>query len=288
MRLMLWRAWATVQQLGTASTQAPPSFQRSTPPADPPTCSVVIPTYNERENVVSTVRTCCRLAARPDLLEIVVVDGGSTDGTIEALEQERTASHVPLRLLSARGGRGHALRAGTEAARGDVLLMLHAECTPPPHYDALCAATLADSSVVLGAFSFRIDRSSFQKVPPFGIASVERFANVRSHPPFSLPYGDQGLHLRAEDLRAIGGVPAVAIMEDVTLVRKLLAAGAQARPVRRMRVRPEAIGCSGRRWERHGVAQVTVLNQLFMLAFSAGFSPDDIYTAYYGRPPPKA
>lgn len=275
--MLLWRAVQRLSALGVPREQLPTRA---------PTCSVVIPTYNERENIVRTVRLCRSLAARPALLEIIVVDGGSTDGTAEALELERTAEGPPLRLLSARGGRGYALRAGTEAASGEVLLMLHAECTPPPGYDALCAATLADPSVVLGAFSFRIDRSSFQKSPPLGIGCVEYFANVRSHRPFSLPYGDQGLHLRAEDLHAVGGVPAVAIMEDVMLVKRLLALGAHAHPRRRLHVRDDAIECSGRRWERHGVLRVTVLNQVFMLAYHLGFSPDEIYTAYYGRPPP--
>ncbi|KAJ1615915.1 nucleotide-diphospho-sugar transferase [Pavlovales sp. CCMP2436] len=253
--------------------------------------SVVIPVYNERESILRTLELCRRRAARPSELEIVVVDGGSTDGTAEALVEEAAAAEdgcPTLRVLSARGGRGHALRAGAEAARGELLLMLHAECAPPPAFDELCAQTLADPAVALGAFSFRIDRGSFAKAPPRGIGFVERFANARARAPFFMPYGDQGLHVRAADLGEAGGVPAVAIMEDVVLVRRLLAAGARASPPRQLLVRDEAVECSGRRWEQHGVVRVTVLNQLFMLAHGLGFSPDDIYTAYYGKPPPTA
>jgi hypothetical protein len=278
----LWRAFSAFPSIGARSPQD------DTPGGEKPsTCSVIIPAYNERESIVRTIESCRRLARRPALLEIVVVDGGSTDGTLEALECVRAETGPPVVVLSARGGRGCALRAGAEAARGEMLLMLHAECSVPQHYDELCAETLADPSVILGAFSFRIDRASFRgERPPLGIDAVEHFANVRSRPPACLPYGDQGLHMRAADLRAIGGVPAVAIMEDVMLVRRLLAAGADARPQRCLRVRAEAVECSGRRWEEHGVVKVTLYNQLFMLAHFAGCSPDDIYRAYYGRPPP--
>ncbi|KAG8467394.1 hypothetical protein KFE25_000710 [Diacronema lutheri] len=282
--LKLLRAWSS-QRVGAMAPRHAQADHVHGPPPQQPTCTVVIPTYNERECVVRTVQLCRRLASRPDLLEVVVVDGGSDDGTSAALERERDTEGSPLRLLFARGGRGCALRVGAQAARGDVILMLHAECVPPLHFDRLCADTLADPTVVLGAFSFRIDRSSFQAAQPVGIGSVEYFANIRSRPPTSLPYGDQGLHVRAADLRAIGGVPAVAIMEDVLLVRRLRAAKSDTWPVRRVHVRAEAVECSGRRWERHGVLRVTMLNQLFMLAHYLGFSPDAIYTAYYGRSP---
>lgn len=281
----LWRACATLQQ--PITQRVPDAASEAKPPAQE-VFSVVIPAYNERANIVRTVELCRRLARQPEQLEIVVVDGGSTDGTLAALETISAQPGPPVRVLTARGGRGPALRAGTHAARGDAVLMLHAECLPPEHYDALCRQTLSDPLVILGAFSFAIDDASFRERPPWGIRAVEYFANVRSRPPTCLPYGDQGLHVRATDLRAVGGVPAVAMMEDVTLVRRLLAAGARESPRRTLRVRDEAIKCSGRRWEEHGVVKVTLSNQLFMLAHVAGFSAEQIYWGYYGRHPPSA
>jgi rSAM/selenodomain-associated transferase 2 len=165
--------------------------------------SVVIPALDEAEGIAAAVAS----ARAPDV-EVLVVDGGSSDDTV------KRAAAAGAQVLRAPRGRARQLDAGARAARGDALLFLHADTRLPPGFADAVAAALRDPRVQGGAFRLRFDRSTR------ALRVVERLARLRGRL-LRLPYGDQALFVRRAALDAVGGVPQVPILEDLDLVRAL-------------------------------------------------------------------
>jgi rSAM/selenodomain-associated transferase 2 len=143
--------------------------------------------------------------------EVIVVDGGSTDGTGLIAEQEGA------RAISAPRGRGSQLAAGAREARGDWLLFLHADTRLGPRWPGAAERFIADTGGTWRAGWFRL---GFDEPESPAAARVARLANWRSRA-FGLPYGDQGLLIPADFYRALGGYNLYRLMEDVDLVRRI-------------------------------------------------------------------
>jgi rSAM/selenodomain-associated transferase 2 len=221
--------------------------------------SVIIPALNEAPVIVETIR---RAAMGRDT-EIIVVDGGSRDATVA------TARSRNVRVMSAPAGRGRQMNAGAAAARGDLLLFLHADTLLPPGYDLLVRRTLAAPGTAAGAFRLRVDAHTAS------VRFIERVANFRSRV-LQMPYGDQGLFLRRRIFRQLGGFADTPIMEDFDLVRRL-------RPRGRIVTVSLPVVTSARRWLRLGVLKTWLINQAVVLAFYAGLPRDRIAAWYRGR-----
>ena len=165
--------------------------------------SVVIPALDEADGIADAVAS----ARAPDV-EVIVVDGGSSDDTATR------AGSSGARVIRAPRGRARQLEAGAREARGDALLFLHADTLLPPGYADAVVRALADPCVSGGAFRLRFDQHTH------GLGWIERLAHLRVRL-LGLPYGDQALFLRRETLAAIGGIPQVPILEDLDMVRAL-------------------------------------------------------------------
>jgi rSAM/selenodomain-associated transferase 2/rSAM/selenodomain-associated transferase 1 len=221
--------------------------------ADTPDVSIIIPTLNEAALVGRTV--CAVL--RPGV-EVIVADGGSTDGTREI------AASSGASVIDAPRGRGPQLNAGAAHARGTILLFLHADTLLPQDYADVVRRTLADPSVALGAFRLRIDR------PGILMRLIETGVGLRCAL-FQMPYGDQALFLRAELFRQLGGFAPMPLMEDVELLHRAGAIGSIC-------IVPEAVITSGRRWDSAGVVRTTLINLSCLAGFRAGISPARLAT----------
>jgi rSAM/selenodomain-associated transferase 2 len=219
--------------------------------------SVVIPVLDEEARIA---RRLDELAAL-DVHEVLVVDGGSTDGTV-ALAKMRGA-----RVISAARGRGIQMNAGARAATGDVLLFLHADVGLPPGAVGDIRAALADPGVVAGAFRTRT--VSEGRGGP--VAPLLRLADFRSRYT-RLPYGDQAIFARSAAFHAVGGFPHQALMEDLELSRRLWRVG-------RVHVLPSRVLVSGRRFLAWPVA-TTLAMWLFPVLYRAGVSPDSLARWY--------
>ena len=163
--------------------------------------SVVIPTLNARPSLAGA------LSAVADVAEIIVVDGGSIDGTIELAES------LGARVIHAPPGRGAQIAAGVAQARG-AWLLLHADTRLQPGWREDTATLMRGAPDRAGYFRLAFDSDTPEA------RRLERVVAWRGRA-LGLPYGDQGLLIPRALLAAIGGVRALPLMEDVDLARRI-------------------------------------------------------------------
>jgi len=222
-----------------------------------PAVTIVIPVLNEAAAIATTLGAL--QPVRRAGAEIVVVDGGSRDGT------PRLAMPLADRVVAAPRGRASQMNAGAAAARCDSLLFLHADTVLPP--DALASIETALRARAWGRFDVAIDGAD-----PL-LAVVAACMNLRSRLT-GIATGDQAIFIRRAAFDALGGFPAIPLMEDVAFSRK--ARRALGRPAcLRSRVLT-----SGRRWERHGVLRTIVLMWRLRLAYALGADPHRLARRY--------
>ena len=210
--------------------------------------SVVIPTLNAARTLPAT------LASVATADEVVVVDGGSRDGSREL------ATSFGARLVTAPRGRGAQLSAGVEAARGEWLLLLHADTRLGTGWNKL-----PRDPERAGYFRFALDSDERQA------RRLECLVAWRSRV-VGLPYGDQGLLIHRDLLRTVGGVRAIPLMEDVDLVRRL---------GRRRLVALDADAVtSAEKWRRGGWYRRSLRNLCCLLLYFAGAPPRLIARLY--------
>jgi rSAM/selenodomain-associated transferase 2 len=221
--------------------------------------SVVVPVLDEARRVVQAL-AALRCIAGID--EIVVVDGGSRDGTPDL------ARRVPdVRVLEAPRGRGRQLNAGARAATGDVLLFLHVDTSLPSDAATWVSRALAEPGVVAGAFRVRTEADG----GPNWLGPLLRLADLRSRMT-RLPYGDQAVFVRRDAFERAGGFPDQPLMEDVELARRLWRVG-------RIRTVPGVVRVSGRRFLAHPVRTVLAM-RCFPLLYRLGVSPERLARLY--------
>lgn len=189
-------------------------------------------------------------------IEVLVVDGGSRDGTVAR------ARAAGARVLSTAAGRARQQEAGWRASRGDAVLFLHADTRLPAGWARAVRDALADPRVAGGAFRLR-----YEPRPP-AMAVIEWGARVRTRL-FGLPYGDQALFARRSVLEALGGVPAVPIFEDLDLVRALRRRG-------RLAQLPLAVVTSSRRYLQRGIAGTFARHALALAAWRLGLDREQV------------
>ncbi|BFM41150.1 TIGR04283 family arsenosugar biosynthesis glycosyltransferase [Synechocystis sp. LKSZ1] len=212
--------------------------------------SIIIPVLNEAAILHHFL---ARFPFRDDR-EVILVDGGSQDQTL-ALAQAFPINVVP----SPQPGRGHQLNYGASLAQAEILLFLHLDTVLPIDFQDQIVETLGRPGVIAGAFRFRVD------LPGLTYRCLEQLVNWRSQA-WNLPYGDQGLFVRARTFRALGGFAALPIMEDYEWVQRAKARG-------RIGLAQRAILTSGRRWQKLGLLRTTLINQVMILGYHAGIDP---------------
>ncbi len=221
------------------------------------TLSIIMPVLNEAAGIEAALAALAPLRARG--AELIVVDGGSSDGT--------AARAMPLsdQVLNAPRGRAAQMNAGAAAARGDVLLFLHADTRLPPNADALVLAGLTGSRRAWGRFDVRFDEGGMLRM-------VAAMMNLRSRLT-GIATGDQAMFVTRSAFDAVGGFPPIALMEDVTLSTRL------KRVSRPLCLSARAVP-SGRRWRQNGLVRMLLLMWLLRLAYFFGSDPARLAHAY--------
>ncbi len=228
-----------------------------------PRISVIVPVLDEEARIGGQLE---RLAMLPGLPEVIVVDGGSRDRTVERV---KAAGHT--KLLVAPRGRGSQMNAGAAAATGDVLLFLHADVELPLDAPRWIAEAFRDPTVVAGAFrTWTVPDGARRR----WLAPLLHLADARSR--YSrFPYGDQAMFARAGTFHAVGGFPEQAVMEDVELSRRLSRAG-------RIRTVPCSVRVSGRRFQSRPLRYLVLMN-VFPFLYRLGVTPR-VLARLYGEP----
>jgi hypothetical protein len=237
----------------------------------PPKISIILPVLNESAMLETTLRQIRANLSPPNqnnhsresILEIIVVDGGSQDKTVEI------AQSLGVQVISTAPGRANQMNAGARRSRGEILLFLHADTQLPQRFDRIVLEQLEDPEVIAGAFELCIDGQGW------GLRAIETGVKWRSRW-FSLPYGDQGIFLRSEVFRQLGGFAQLPIMEDFELISRL-------KPLGKIAIAPVAVRTSARRWQKLGILKTTVINQLMIIGYYLGVSPDRLALWYRGN-----
>ena len=214
---------------------------------------MIIPVLNEKEDLPQTLRM---LAEFLDFYEIIVVDGGSTDGTRESLSNHLSA-HV--RVIDGPRGRGNQLNAGARLATGDVLLFLHADTRLPADAMQRISTVLANAEVVGGGFCMR-----FLENEPWMLRAVETGINLRTRV-FRSPTGDQGIFARQGAFVAAGGFADWPLFEDVDFVHRMKRTGGFV-------IIPSRVMTSARRYITWGVLRTVFLMYTLRVGFWLGVS----------------
>jgi rSAM/selenodomain-associated transferase 2 len=224
--------------------------------------SVIVPVLNEADGIAAALAALAPLRRRG--AEVIVADGGSQDSTV--------AQATPLadRVIVAPRGRAAQMNAGAAAATGDVLLFLHVDTQLPPNAVTMIAEGLTQSGRVWGRFDVRIDGK--HRLLPV----VAAMMNARSRLT-GIATGDQAMFVARQAFQRVDGFPAIPLMEDLVLSRRLKRLG----PPLCLRAR---VRTSGRRWERHGVIRTILLMWRLRFAFWRGADPADLARQYGYRP----
>jgi rSAM/selenodomain-associated transferase 2 len=220
--------------------------------------SIIIPCLNEAEGIAGTLSALAPLRSRG--AEVIVVDGGSSDGTVE-----RAALHADA-VIGAPRGRASQMNAGAARARGEILLFLHADTQLPGSADALIVEGLQRLRRGWGRFDVAISGSH-----PL-LRVVAWLMNARSRLT-GIATGDQAIFVTRSLFTAAGGYPDIALMEDIALCKRLKRFG----PPLCLRHRLTA---SGRRWKKHGVVRTILLMWRLRLAYWLGADPRKLAVRY--------
>ena len=265
---VLRQTLAATEQVGVNIAWLPPLSDIDTPEdlsvweaMQPPSLtngehiSVIIPALNESKAIGSVIES-----AQPKAHEIIVVDGGSTDGTREI------AAHKGAIVQRTLAGRGLQMNTGARIATGEVLLFLHADTELPDEFDQHILKALRRPDTTIGAFSLKITGKKS------GLNLISRLATWRSKFA-SIPFGDQALFIRHDRFCEAGGFGNLPIMEDFEFARRM---GRRGKVVTTSAV----VRTSGRRWERVGLLRTTLINLRVLAGYCLGESLDQLARYY--------
>lgn len=220
--------------------------------------SVIIPAYNEAATIERTLDGL--QALRRAGHEVIVVDGGSEDGTL------LRARMLADKVLTAPRGRASQMNAGARIAQGEVFWFLHADCLSPTDAGNLILDALKKKDAIWGRFDVRLSGSGFfYRIIEFMMNSRSRISGIAT--------GDQGIFVTGDTFMMAGGYPDIPLMEDIAISNQLRVHG---RPI----CLRQKLTTSSRRWEKQGVWRTIMMMWRLRLAYALGVKPQKLARLY--------
>jgi rSAM/selenodomain-associated transferase 2 len=231
--------------------------------------SIIIPLLNEVDNLPNLIAHINALSPAPQ--QVILVDGGSTDGSITAAYNllkglpKMTPSSIDWHIIESTAGRARQMNAGAKRATEDVLLFLHADTRLPT--DAIADIQRAMTTYDWGRFDVRLD-SSHPLLKVVGMMINKRSRLV------SIATGDQAIFIKKSLFERLGGYPDQPLMEDVELCKRL-------KTISRPACLKSTVTTSARRWQQHGYFRTIFLMWHLRFDYWRGVSPDSLKQRYY-------
>lgn len=232
-----------------------------------PSISLVVPTLNEENNILRTLECIFEYASNPRDIELIVVDGGSTDNTLALLEQwQLNHSEQAITILTGPAGRARQMNLGASYARAAILYFLHADTQPPQNYDKLIALNL-DTSRQAGCFRMAFDINHWWlKFAAWGTRFNWRFCRG----------GDQSLFIQKKLFDQLSGYDQrYIICEDLNLIDRLYTAT-------HFIVLTDQVISSARKYRSIGVWNLQWHFWVIQFNYRNGHTPEQLW-AYYQR-----
>jgi rSAM/selenodomain-associated transferase 2 len=217
--------------------------------------SIIIPTLDEEDLIEELILKTRKLGN----CEIIIVDGGSKDKTLEK------ATQADL-VIQSDPGRAHQQNRGASQSHGEVLIFLHADCFLELGALEAIEKTLQDKNVIAGCFHQKIEADGLRY-------RLLEFGNALRVQLFKWMYGDQAIFVRREIFEELGRFPEIGLMEDLYLSKKLKKRG-------KLKILSPPVHISARRWKKNGVIRQTFKNWSMLFRVHCGQSPDQL-SRYY-------
>lgn len=221
-----------------------------------PVVSIIIPALNESEIIVSKLQSLQHFRSQ---CELIVVDGGSQDGSVDL------ASSWVDKVVESPAGRAKQMNEGAKAASAELYFFLHLDTEPPSNLMELLLVS-HDSCDFWGRFDVTIEGKHWM------LPVVAFFMNNRSRAT-GIATGDQGIFVSRSLFDKVGGFPDQPLMEDIEISRRLL------RETKPYCIR-QKVKTSGRRWAEKGVFKTIFLMWSLRLAYWCGDAPEELAQRY--------
>jgi len=192
--------------------------------------------------------------------ELVLVDGGSEDGSRQLLE------HSGFRWLTSEPGRAAQMNAGAAACRSEIILFLHVDTKIASSHVKCIREAMHDVRVLGGRFDVRLSGKGA------GLRLIEWFINLRSKLS-RISTGDQAMFVRRDVFEAMGGFADMPLMEDIEFSQRLKRQG-------KIVCLSQTVRTSSRRWEQHGIARTVLLMWRLRLLFWLGIDAEKLAAMY--------